>query len=82
MLCFIFAQDFGKNPDTHKRCKNLNTFKQDLKKYLLKEPKNSKLFSNLFSIFNYKHRLFLYYYFEQHDSLLLRDSNVNTSKLL
>ena len=53
---------WNKTPDTLKRSNNLNIFKHNFKKYILKELNNSNIFFlNQFSIFNYKHPHFALY---------------------
>ena len=43
MLCLTLVQPFGTKPDTLKRSNNLNIFKNNFKKYILKELENSSI---------------------------------------
>ena len=80
-LSYIGPTFWNQSPHTRKRSNNLNTFKHSFKKYDLKVLKILITLFKLVFIFNCKHPNFSAHIliFEPHDSLLLRDHNVNTS---
>ena len=71
----------NQTPHTLKRSNSLNIFKHNLKKYYLKDLKNANnSFEISFQFLTISILIFLrILIFEPHDSLLLRDHNVNTS---